>query len=117
MPVAALKEYIGVPRDSVDKFLGQQLVYVSRDHHLLFASAFLTCVPPQMKFREFVEGPLKTLIQPDPDAEKVDWTKVQWLKSNQPWQPQFNLSLKENGIEHKDQIRFQTPGLNTLSAA
>jgi len=117
MPVTALKEYVGVPRDSVDKFLGQQIVYVSWDRHLLFAAPFLICVPPQMKFGEFVEGPLKTLIQPDPDAEKVEWTKVQWLKSNQPWQPRFDLSLADNGIGHKDQIRFQTPGVNTLSAA
>lgn len=117
MPVASLKEYIGVPRDTVDKFVGKQIVYVSWDRHLLFASPFLICVPPQMTFRQFVEEPLKMLVQPDPDAEAVDWTKVQWLKSNQPWKPKFDLSLKDNGIEHKDQIRFQTPGLNTLSAA
>jgi phenol hydroxylase P4 protein len=117
MPVSALKEYIGVPRDSVDKFLGQQLVYASWDHHLLFAASFLLCVPPKMSFRDLVEGPLTALIQPDPDAAKVEWTKVEWLKSNQPWKPRFDLSLADNGIGHKDHIRFRTPGLNTLSAA
>lgn len=117
MPVAAIKEYIGVPRDSVVNFHGKQLVYASWDHHLLFAAPFLFCVPPQMMFRELVEGPLTALMQPDPDAASVDWTKVEWLKSNQPWTPDFERSLADNGIGHKDQLRLRTPGLKSLSAA
>lgn len=116
MSVAAIKEYIGVPRDSVANFNGKQLVYVSWDQHLLFAAPFLLCVVPQMTFRELVEGPLAALTQPDPDAKMVDWSKVEWLKSNQPWTPNFEDSLDENNIGHKDQIRFRTPGLNTLRA-
>ncbi|MFZ4535147.1 phenol hydroxylase subunit P4 [Propionivibrio sp.] len=117
MPVAAIKEYIGVPRDTVANFNGKQLVYVSWDHHLLFASPFLLCLPPQTTFGELVNGPLAALTKPDPDAASVDWKKVEWLKSNQPWTPDFERSLADNGIGHKDQIRFRTPGLQSLSAA
>ncbi len=116
MPVKALKEYIGVPRDVVANFNGKQLVYVSWDGHLLFAAPFMLCLPPQTTFREMVEGPLAALIRPDPDAAAVDWREAAWLKSNQPWSPDFDRSLADNGIGHKDQLRFSTPGLHSLRA-
>lgn len=115
MTVAAIKEYVGVPRDRVENFNGKQLVYASWDHHLLFAAPFLLCVTPQTTFRELVEGPLSALVQPDPDGAAIDWAKVEWRKSNQPWTPDFDRSLADNGIGHKDQIRFRTPGLTTLA--
>jgi phenol hydroxylase P4 protein len=34
MAVTSLKEYIGVPRDTVANFNGKQLVYASWDQHL-----------------------------------------------------------------------------------
>jgi len=117
MTVAAIKEYVGVPRDRVENFNGKQLVYVSWDHHLLFAAPFLLCLPPQASFRELVDGPLTALVQPDPEGAAIDWTKVEWLKSNQPWTPDFERSLADNGIGHKDQIRFRTPSLTALAAA
>lgn len=117
MSVKSIKDYEGVPRDLVANFHGKQLVYASWDHHLLFAAPFLLCVPPEMTFREMVDGPLTALIQADPDAGAVDWQKVTWLKSNQPWTPNFDATLAANGIAHKDQIRFATPGLNSLLAA
>ncbi len=44
MAVAAIKEYVGVPRDLVANFNGKQLVCASWDRHLLFAAPFLLCV-------------------------------------------------------------------------
>ncbi|MDX9887263.1 phenol hydroxylase subunit P4 [Thauera sp.] len=114
MAVSALKEYIGVPRDSVEHFGGKQIVYVSWDRHLLFASPFMMCLPRDMLFGEMVDGPLKALVQPDPDSAAVDWHKVEWMKDNKPFNPDFGKSLAENGIGHKDQVRFHTPGLNSL---
>lgn len=114
MSIAARKAYVGVPRDSVDNFNGKQLVYVSWDHHLLFASSFMLCLPPQMTFGELIEGVLKLLLAPDPDANAIDWSQVQWLKSNQPWVPDLDRSLADNGISHKAHLRMHTPGLNTL---
>lgn len=115
MTVSARGHYQGVPRDTVDQFNGKQLVYVSWDHHLLFAAPFLLCLPPETPFAELVEGPLKALMSPDPTAAEVDWNEVTWLKSNQPWTPDFSKSLADNGIGHKDQLRIQTA--NPISAA
>lgn len=114
MPVKSLKDYVGVPRDTAEGFDGNQLTYVSWDHHLLFAAPFLLYTPSDMPFGEFVDGPLTALIGPDPDADKVDFRKVEWLLSNQPFTPDFDKSLAENGIKHKFQLRFKTPGVSTL---
>jgi phenol/toluene 2-monooxygenase (NADH) P4/A4 len=114
MAVTSIKEYIGVPRDTVANFNGRQLVYASWDRHGLFASPFLLCMTPDTILREVVEGMLATLVQADPDSAAIDWSRVEWLKSNQPWTPDFSKSVAANGIGHKDQIRFRTPGLNTL---
>ncbi|MBF7729129.1 phenol hydroxylase subunit P4 [Pseudomonas sp. N040] len=116
MPVVALKEYVGVARDRVENFNGKQLIYASWDHHLLFAAPFLLCLPPQTSFAELLETALKPLLLADPDAALIDWHNITWLKGNQPWVPDFAASLAANGIRHKDQLRFQTPGLNTVCA-
>lgn len=114
MAVKSIKEYIGEPRDSVGHFHGNQLLFVSWDRHLLFAAPFLLYVNPETRFGDVVSGPLAALLQPDPDAAAIDWNRVEWLKANQPWTPDFERTLAENGISHKDQLRFRTPGPNSL---
>lgn len=117
MTVTAIKEYVGVPRDSLANFHGNQIVYACWDQHLMFASPFICFVSPDTHFKDLVAGSIAPLLQADPDAAAIDWSRVEWLKSNQPWTPDFERSLADNGIGHKDQIRFRTPGLNTLRAA
>ncbi|ACO79237.1 Multi-component phenol hydoxylase, gamma subunit; LapO [Azotobacter vinelandii CA] len=114
MPVTARKTYLGVPRDRVENFHGKQLVYVSWDHHLLFAAPFLLCLSPQTPFGDLVQKALLPLLQADPDAAAIDWRQVEWLKDNRPWTPDFGRSLADNGIGHKDQLRLRTPGLDSL---
>ncbi len=115
MPVTALKPFVGVPADVVAHYHGDQLIYVSWDRHLMFAAPFILCVSPQMRFGDLVNGPIRDLIQADPDAPHIDWSAVKWLKAKQAFVPSFDRSLAENGVTHKDQLRFQTPGLNSLA--
>ena len=117
MTVAALKKYVAVPRDRVENFDGKQIVYVSWDQHLLFAAPFLLCLPIETPFKDLVEGMLTALLQPDPDAALIDWTKVEWSKGSKPWVPDFSKSLAANDIAHKSQLRFRTPDLNSLMPA
>lgn len=114
MSVTARTEYLGEPRESADKYGVNQLVFVSWDRHLLFAAPFLFCLPTATPFRELVEGPLTQLLSLDPDAAKIDWPSVQWLRGNEPFEPEFDKSLADNGIRHKDQLRMSTPGLNSV---
>lgn len=117
MAVKSTKPYIGVPRDAVANFNGKQIVYVCWDRHLLFATPFMTVVEPGMRLRDYLENVVKPLMQPDPDAAAVDLARAEWVKDNRPWQPDFDASLAANGVVHKEQIRFRTPGLNSLLAA
>jgi len=108
------KAYIGEPRDLVKHYHGNQLNYVSWDHHLLFAAPFLLCVSPDIKFKDFVETMLVPLLRHDPDAGSISWDTVQWRNGKQSFSPDFDKTLAENGIAHKHQLRFHTPGLNSL---
>lgn len=114
MTVTALKPYPSRPVDGIEHYHGNQLVFVSWDRHLMCAAPFILCVPPQMGFAELVETVVRPLIAADPDASQVDWSRATWIKGGQPFQPDFGRSLADNGVGHKDLLRFDTPGLNTL---
>jgi len=117
MAVVSRKEYIGVPRDAVEHYKGKQLLFISWDHHLLICAPIMLRADPQTRLGDLLEQQLKPLLQADPDAAALDWSKVEWLKGNQPWTPQYDRSLADNGIGHKEQLRMRTPGLNSLCAA
>lgn len=114
MSVTSTREYRGVPADALANYHGDQLVYAAWDHHLMFAAPFITCVPPAMRFGDYVTGILAALVAADPDAPRIDWRAVEWVKGGKVFSPDFDRSLAENGIRHKEQLRFRTPGLNTL---
>ncbi len=112
MAVKALYDYQYPAADTQDKFHGNQLLYVGWDDHLMFCAPFAYCLPPSTKFSELVEKHLPFSYSRHPDWAKIDFSKVVWLKSGQPFQPDMNKTLAEQGIKHKDALRLQTPGLN-----
>ena len=114
MSVAAISEYKIPSRDSVDKFHGNKLIYVGWDKHLMFYGTPAFPLPFAMKFSDLIAGPMTQAFSPHPDFEKIDWSKVAWLKDNKPWTPDCEKSLTDNGLDHKDCIRFQTPGLDGM---
>ena len=52
-----------------------------------------------------------------PDFAKIDWKAVQWFKSGKAWTPDPAKSLADNGLVHKDAIRFRTPGLEGIKGS
>lgn len=117
MALTSTKPYVAVPRDLVENFNGKQIVYVCWDHHMLFATPLMLVVEPEMLFGDLLENVVKPLIAPDPDAAAVDLGSVEWQKAGQSWRPDLAASLAANGIVHKEQLRFRTPGVNSLLAA
>lgn len=117
MAVAAIKTYDFPPADRQENFHGAQLLYVGWDHHLMFCAPFCFPFPPTMRFGDIVEKVLPGAYSYHPDFAKIDWDKVQWLKSGQPWQPDFSKTLAELGLQHKDVLRFATPGLNGIQGS
>jgi phenol/toluene 2-monooxygenase (NADH) P4/A4 len=117
MPVQALKEYVGEEKDRLENFHGNQLLYVGWDDHLMFCAPFCFPFPPAMKFGDLVEKVLPGAFGYHPDFGKIDWAKVQWLKSGKPFTPAPGRSLAENGLVHKDALRFRTPGLTGIDGS
>ncbi|MDE2371207.1 MAG: phenol hydroxylase subunit P4 [Burkholderiales bacterium] len=115
--VAAVKPYAFPPADSLDKFHGNQLVYIGWDQHLMFCAPFCFPLPPGMPFGAFVEQVLPTCFGYHPEFKQIDWSRAQWLKSGQPFVPDFTKSLADNGIGHKDALRLRTPGLNGIKGS
>lgn len=118
MSVTAIRPgYHGDMKDTVDKFHGNQILGISWDKHLMYATPMCIPVPPQMPFGALVEQVLPTLFGQHPQFAQIDWSKAEWLRSDEPFTPAFDKSLADNGIGHKAFIRFRTPGLEGLSGA
>lgn len=112
MSVAAIKNYVGTPLDTVANFHGNQLLYVCWDKHLMYAAPSIFMVSPTMKFEDFLTQVVAPIFQLHPDAAKIDWRRASWIKGTQPWVPNFDQTVAENGLVHKEYLRFTTPGLD-----
>ncbi|THF60372.1 phenol hydroxylase subunit P4 [Pseudothauera rhizosphaerae] len=111
MPVAAVKEYVGVARDTVANYHGNQILYMCWDGHLMLAAPFSLLVSPEMKFGDVLTGMVAPILQVHPDAAHINWAEARWEKDDEPWTPDPEKSIRDNGLHHKDFLRFSTPGL------
>lgn len=118
MPVNALiPDYIGEVRDRVENFHGNQIVYVGWDHHLMFCAAFAFPVSPTLTFRQLRDEVMVEGFEVHPEWGSVDWETATWLLNSEPFQPQLDVSLIDQGVDHKSLLRFQTPELKGFKAA
>ncbi|QID17632.1 phenol hydroxylase [Nitrogeniibacter mangrovi] len=117
MAVAAVKEYTFESADRLENFHGNQLLFVGWEDHLLFCAPFALAMPPTTLFGDLVGKMLPGAFGYHPDFAKIDWNTVEWFKSGEPWQPQMDASLADNGLGHKAVIRFRTPGLTGIKGS
>jgi len=116
MAIQAKGEYPVIMMDSVDKFHGNQLVYVGWDKHKLINSAMAFPLPPAMPFKALVHEVMPSCYKDHPDFEKVVWDdSVIWRLNGEEFTPDFEKSLEDNGIDHKSLVRFETPNLTGLN--
>lgn len=116
MSVTALKPYRFPPKDTVDKFPAP-LLYIGWEDHLMFCAPFCLPLPPDTPFGALREAVLPGIYGYHPDFARIDWDRVEWFKSGQPWTPDPARSLADNGLAHKDVIRFRTPGLTGINGS
>lgn len=116
MSVAAIKPYRFPAQDTRDKFPAP-LLYIGWEDHLLFCAPHCLPLPPDMPFGALATKVLPGVYGYHPDFAKIDWAQVEWFKSGKPWQPDPAKSLADNGLRHKDVIRFRTPGLNGIKGS
>lgn len=117
MPVVALRPYEFAPADAHEKFHGNQLLYVGWEDHLLLCAPFCWPLPPSMPFQALLSNVFPGAFGLHPEFAAIDWSKAEWFKSGKPWQPQMDKSLAENGLKHKDVLRFRTPGLTGIKGS
>lgn len=110
MSTVALYPYAFPAKDVRENFPAP-LLYIGWDEHLMFCAPVCLPLPPDLHFGALAEQVLPGVYGEHPDFARIDWAQVQWFKSGQPWSPDPTRSLADNGLGHKDAIRFRTPGL------
>jgi len=114
MTVAALAPYDFPSRDAVENYDGKQLVYVNWEEHRMFSRPFVIAVKPELTFGKLVEDYVSS-YSTHPDYAQIVWDEVIWANGDDVFKPDYARSLKDNGIGHKDLIRFTTPGLHGIA--
>lgn len=114
MNIRALDTY-DFPAKDVQANFPAPLLYIGWDEHLMFCAPVCLPLPPQTLFGALIRDILPGVYGQHPDFAQIEWGQTQWLKSGQPWQPDANRSLADNGLGHKDVIRFRTPGLRGIA--
>lgn len=117
MPVVSIGPYEFELADRAAAFHGNRLLYVGWDRHLLFCAPHCLPFPPATRLRDVVENVLPGIYGYHPDFARIDWRRVEWLRGGVPWEPDLDRTLEENGLGHKDVIRFRTPGLDGIGGS
>jgi len=116
MSVNALGAYDFAPRDTRGNFPAP-LLYIGWDDHLMFCAPVCLPLPADTPFGALAGAILPGVYGLHPEFSKIDWNKVEWFKSGQPWSPDGSKTLEGNGLKHKDAIRFRTPGLTGIKGS
>ncbi|MDN5873921.1 MAG: phenol hydroxylase subunit P4 [Sinobacteraceae bacterium] len=103
--------------DRVENFHGQQLLYIGWEDHLLYCAPLCIPVDPDMPFSKLPSEIIPDLYDLHPDMAKVDWDKVEWFSSGEPFSPDPAKSVTENSLGHKAVLRFRTPGLTGIGGS
>jgi len=113
MAVQSIGEYPIIMKDSVDKFHGNQLVYLYWYGHRVVSSPRAFPFPQEMSFGALISDIIPLTYKIEPDFESLDFntTDVIWEVDGKVIKPDFTKSLKENGVGHKSFIQFSTPSL------
>ncbi|BBD79562.1 phenol hydroxylase subunit P4 [Aerosticca soli] len=114
MPVRAMYDYKFEPRDRLEHFHGNQLLYLEWQRHLLFAFPMCVPVPPDLPFGAVMKEILPSLYGSHPDWARVRWDAVDWELDGAVFQPAPERGLAAQGIGHKSFLRFTARGLDGL---
>ena len=114
---AITPDYPARARDPVENFHGNIMFHVNWEKHLMFCSPLAMVMPPDTPFSKLVEEALPNAYGYHPDMAKVDWSKVEWTRDNEPFEPKPDATLADNGIEHRTLLRFTTPGLDGIAGS
>ena len=101
--------------DRVENYGGDINIYCCWEHHLLVPCPAAYRLPPDLTLRDFIEQMFKPDHCHHPEMVALDLTKLRWTLDSQPWQPQLDKSLRDNGVTHMSYLSFYQPGLDGLN--
>jgi phenol/toluene 2-monooxygenase (NADH) P4/A4 len=111
-----LGDYDFPSSDAVQNYKGRQLLYVNWERHRMFSRPFVLALAPKTPFSAVLEQ-MSACFSYHPDWAQIDWNTVLWSNGTKAFVPDADKSLAENGIGHKDLIRFRTPGLDGIAGS
>lgn len=114
MAVAAIGPYEFQPKDRLENFHGNQVVYLHWEDHLMFCAPVAFPLPPDMPFAAFHDQIVPAAYAQHPDFAAIDWTKAEWKLDGAPFTPEPAQGLRAQGIGHKSVLVLRTPGLTGL---
>lgn len=118
MPVTAIGKYEFEHKDGVDKYPdGIQLVNIAWDQHLMVDAPMTFPVSSAMPFKAIIEQLFPVAYDQHPEFERINWDAAQWFSDGEPFIPDLEASIRDNGIVHKGHIRLRTPGLNGIKGS
>jgi phenol hydroxylase P4 protein len=116
MSVHAIGPYSWPAKDQEAHFAAP-LLYIGWDEHLMFCAPVCLSLAPDLPFGELVDKVLPDVFGEHPDFARINWNDALWLKSGAAWWPDVRLSLRDNGLRHKDVLRLRTPGLHGIAGS
>lgn len=115
MTVKHLGEAYDFPSANREELYGGDInFYIQWERHLLYACPAAYRAPVDMIFRDFLEQMFRPDYHAHSDTAKLDFNTCEWKFDQKTWQPDFDKSLKDNGIGHMDYIQFTSPGLDGM---
>jgi len=118
MSVIALKPgYTGEMKDRVENFHGKQLLYIGWEDHLMYCAPMCIPIEGSTPFGALMQAVIPSLYPAHPDTAKIDWNTVEWFRSGERFTPDPQQTLIANGLGHKANLRFRTPGLTGLKGS
>ena len=97
-----------------ERYGGDINFYIQWERHLMYACPSAYRAPVDMTLRDFLENMLRPDYASHPDTEKLDFDQCEWQFDQEPWQPDLDKSLKDNGVGHMAYLQFRSPGLEGL---
>lgn len=98
MAIKSLAPYEFPSRSAVENYGGNMMVNLLRRDSVLYCCGSTVLVPPDMKWKDFVETQVKPYVEADPDFKGGEWV---WKLVDEDFNPDDDKSLEENGIRHK----------------
>ena len=117
MGMVTIGDYDFPCADRVENYGGDINIYCCWEHHLLVPAPAAYRLSPEMTLRLFIEQMFIPDHNHHPDMSHLDLGRLRWTHDSQPWDPDLEKTLTENGVTHMSYLSFYQPGLDGVKGS